>query len=129
MRKTLWAVSAAVTILLAGCGSNSNSEGASSSNPPATSGNSGGGSQTITIHASNFEFKEKEIRVKQGDKVKIELVNDQGNHGIEIKGLGVNVKGNGSAEFTADKAGEYEFDCSVMCGSGHGDMVGKIIVE
>ena len=31
--------------------------------------------------------------------------------------------------FTAAQAGRYPFRCSVMCGSGHLDMKGELIVE
>lgn len=32
-------------------------------------------------------------------------------------------------ESTPDKQGELEFRCSVYCGSGHGQMKGKLIVR
>ncbi|GAA3332428.1 hypothetical protein GCM10020331_092510 [Ectobacillus funiculus] len=46
-----------------------------------------------------------------------------------IPAFNVDIQGNGSATFTADKAGTYEYHCSVMCGSGHANMMGKLIVE
>jgi cytochrome c oxidase subunit 2 len=30
---------------------------------------------------------------------------------------------------TPDKAGEFNFLCTVFCGEGHENMVGKVIVE
>ena len=41
--------------------------------------------------------------------------------------ININLQKNGSAEFTADKAGTYEYHCSVMCGSGHTNMTGKLV--
>ncbi len=32
-------------------------------------------------------------------------------------------------EFIADKVGEFDFACSVFCGSGHGRMKGKLVVK
>lgn len=90
----------------------------------------GGGEKNITVKAANFEFDQPEIRVKQGDKVKITLNNAEGFHGLAIPDFNVDIKeNNGTAEFVADKAGEHQFLCSIVCGAGHSKMVGKLIVE
>lgn len=79
--------------------------------------------------AKDFEYDQKEIHVKKGDKVKITLHSDDGGHGFTIPAYNVTINGNGSAEFTADKAGSFEYHCSVPCGSGHTKMKGTLIVE
>ena len=38
------------------------------------------------------------------------------------------VSGIDSVEFTADKAGTFEFRCPTMCGQGHMNMKGTLIV-
>ncbi|MGN7357606.1 cupredoxin domain-containing protein [Paenibacillus sp. SAF-054] len=122
---------------LSACGSktDNNADNNAGNNASNNAGNNGGtsggagGTQEIKVTATNFQFEPAEIRVKKGDKVKITLVNKEGAHGIEIPDFKVNLQQEGSAEFTADKAGEHEFHCSVMCGAGHDNMVGKIIVE
>jgi cytochrome c oxidase subunit 2 len=48
---------------------------------------------------------------------------------LAISDYNVNIQGNGSAEYTANKAGTFEFHCSVLCGSGHWNMTGKLIVQ
>ncbi|WML53317.1 cupredoxin domain-containing protein [Neobacillus sp. PS3-12] len=83
----------------------------------------------INVNAKDFEYDKKVITVKKGDKVKITLHSDDGGHGLAIPAYNVNIQGNGSTEFTADKAGTFEFFCSVMCGSGHSNMTGKLIVQ
>jgi len=83
----------------------------------------------VTVTGTNFDWDVKEIKVKKGDKVKLTLVNKQGMHGIEIPDLKVNLDKAGTKEFVADKVGTFDFKCSVMCGTGHGDMIGKLIVE
>ncbi|GAA4715068.1 cupredoxin domain-containing protein [Brevibacillus fulvus] len=121
-----------VALSLAGCGSSESSSAPaadSSASQAASSSDSASGAQEITLNAKNFEFDQKEIHVKKGDKVKLTLANSEGMHGIEIPDFNVNIQGDGSAEFTADKAGEFEFKCSVMCGAGHDTMTGKLIVE
>ncbi|WP_391119144.1 cupredoxin domain-containing protein [Psychrobacillus sp. L3] len=82
-----------------------------------------------TVTAKNFEFDVKEIKAKVGDTVKITLVNDAGAHGIGIDEYNVDIKGGETAEFVVDKAGEYDYYCSLLCGVGHDKMAGKLIVE
>jgi len=83
----------------------------------------------IKVEAKDFEYDKKEIHVKLGDKVKITLHSDDGGHGFAIPAYNVNIQGNKSAEFTANKKGTFEYHCSVECGSGHMNMTGKLIVE
>ena len=40
-----------------------------------------------------------------------------------------NVKGETGVEFTADKAGEFDFYCTVFCGDKHQEMKGKLIIK
>jgi len=81
------------------------------------------------VNAKNFEFDQKEIKVHKGDSVTITLNNTQGNHGLKIDGYNVEVKGGKSVTFTADQTGEFKYYCSIMCGTGHAEMTGKLIVE
>lgn len=114
---------------LSACGSKSNNNTTNNSASSGGTSTGAGGTQEIKVTATNFQFQPAEIKVKKGDKVKITLVNKEGAHGLEIPDFKVNLQKDGSAEFTADAAGEHEFHCSVMCGAGHDNMVGKIIVE
>lgn len=82
----------------------------------------------LQIEATNFAFDQKEYRVKAGDTVNIAFKSAQGMHGMQIKGMNINLKDGQTASFTA-KAGKYEIICSIMCGSGHGGMMSKLIVE
>ncbi|TVX97981.1 cupredoxin domain-containing protein [Cohnella terricola] len=115
----------AAMLIAAGCGGGKNDKGGSGASPAAAAG----GSQAITIDATNFKFDPGEIKVKKGDEVSITLKNSQGNHALKIEGYDKEVKGNATVKFVADKTGEFKFICSVFCGKGHGDMVGKLIVE
>jgi len=118
----LFGAAALAAMTIAACGSSTNSGGGSAKVES--------GDKAFTVKASNFEFDITEIRVKQGDKVKITFVNAAGVHGIGIPDLNIDIKdNNGVVEFTADKVGEFEYICNIMCGAGHADMVGKIIVE
>ena len=117
----------AAGLVLAACGGGGNAD--SGEQATENTGANGGEVQSFTIEASNFEFNPQEIKVKQGDTVEITLENVQGLHGIEIDGYGVEIEEGKPASFVADQAGEFEFLCSIMCGAGHDDMVGTLIVE
>ncbi|PIR87457.1 MAG: hypothetical protein COU11_00365 [Candidatus Harrisonbacteria bacterium CG10_big_fil_rev_8_21_14_0_10_49_15] len=86
----------------------------------------------VTITASNFKFDMSEISVKKGEAVKLTLVVAEGTHDFQIDGYdaGTKILKSGETEtitFTADKAGEFEFYCSVGSHRQMG-MVGKLIV-
>lgn len=101
-----------------------------------TSENSGGtmaAARTISITAKQFTFDPPEIRVKQGEKVKLVLVSEDVTHGFSLPAFGINETLEAgktvTAEFTADKKGTFPFNCSVFCGSGHGGMRGTLVVQ
>lgn len=79
------------------------------------------------IKAFRFGYSPDTITVNKGDKVKITIDNTDTKHGIRIPSLGV--AGNDALEFSADTVGEFEWLCNVMCGSGHREMKGKLIVK
>ena len=88
---------------------------------------------TITVEGGNFYFSPNEIRVKQGEKVKIVFKNVQGTHDFVLDEFDVktSIISTGESEevmFVADRSGEYEFYCSVGSHREMG-MVGTIIVE
>lgn len=113
----------AAMIVVSACGkSDSGSNG----------GNAGSGTGEVkefTIDATNFDFDLKEIKVNKGDTVKLKLVNSQGNHALMVEGYKKEVKGNQTITFVADKTGEFNYICSIFCGNGHDDMLGKLIVQ
>ncbi|MEW9105437.1 cupredoxin domain-containing protein [Paenibacillus sp.] len=113
-----------LAVSLAGCGSG---KGTGAESGTAASSD---GASTVTINATNYKFEPGTIKVKKGDKVKLTLNNKQGLHGLKLDGYNVELQQDGaSAEFTADKAGTFEFQCSIMCGSGHDGMKGELVVE
>ncbi|WP_040950392.1 cupredoxin domain-containing protein [Gorillibacterium massiliense] len=85
--------------------------------------------EELVIHATNYKFDKEEYHLTKGKTVKITF-KSQGMHGLAIKELGVNLKrNNASKTVTLDKPGTYEIKCSIVCGSGHKDMVSKLIVS
>jgi cytochrome c oxidase subunit 2 len=85
---------------------------------------------TLKIVATNWQFDQAEYVVEAGSTMTVQLVNEQGLHGISISGLGVDLQGAAlEQEVTFSEPGEYEVRCIVLCGQGHADMVSKIIVK
>lgn len=72
----------------------------------------------FTVTGKNFSFTPNMITVKKGDKVKITFKNTQGFHDFVIDGyraatIQFAAPGEEILEFTADKAGSFEYYCSV----------------
>jgi cytochrome c oxidase subunit 2 len=116
---------------LSACGkSNNNASTQTPSTPdPAKTAASGGAVKEITFNAVNWSFTPAEIKANVGDTLKLTLNNTQGVHAVQSQDLGVNLKVGETATVKLDKAGTYEFHCSIQCGQGHDNMVGKIIVQ
>lgn len=109
---------------------------------PTPTGQIGGGPAEITpaseiksfeVSGKPFEFDPKEIRVKQGDTVKITFNNTQGFHNWTLDQYNVQTKQiqagqSDSIQFVADRAGTFEYYCSVGNHRAMG-MVGKLVVE
>jgi plastocyanin len=90
--------------------------------------------KVITVEGSNFKFLPATITVNKGDTVKITFKNTGGFHdfvidefeGAKTKQIGANSEE--TIQFVADKAGTFEYYCSVGNHRGMG-MVGKLIVQ
>jgi heme/copper-type cytochrome/quinol oxidase subunit 2 len=107
------------------------------------------GVRVIEVSAKKYEFSPSEIRVKVGERVRLKVHSVDETHGFKIslepegskdKAVGLkfdSAEANGKVEkgvdevleFTAVRAGTYEFKCAKMCGMGHGKMKGRLIVE
>ncbi|WP_433708449.1 cytochrome C oxidase subunit II [Paenibacillus illinoisensis] len=128
MKKTMaWLAACMLILVLAACGASKQSAGSDSS------GESDAGvtaSEELVIKASNYEFDQPEYHLKKGVPVNIVYENVNGNHGILVPDLNLQLDTrNNSKVITPDKVGEFEMSCSVFCGSGHSSMISKIIVE
>lgn len=89
--------------------------------------------KVFNITGKPFAFTPNEIRVKKGDKVRINFSNELGFHDLTIPELNlkttqIQAGQSDGFEFSADKAGTFEFFCSVPTHKDQG-MVGTLIVE
>lgn len=89
--------------------------------------------KTFNVDGVNFAFSTKEIRVKKGDTVTINFTSNGGLHDWTVNEFSarterVNSGASSSVTFVADKAGTFEYYCSVGTHRQLG-MVGSLIVE
>ncbi len=89
--------------------------------------------KVFVVTGKNYSFTPATITVNKGDKVKITFKNTSGFHDFKIDEFGVAAKKTQSPteevlEFTADKAGSFEYYCSVGSHRSMG-MKGTLKVE
>lgn len=124
---SLCSLSSLFLALVVGCASaNSQKASGDTNGPPVVE---------IQMTAQRFQFTPSRIEVKQGTRLVLKISSLDGRHGFNIIGTPINVvvPGKGQEEvtvvFRADQRGEYRFKCSKVCGSGHSDMNGVIVVR
>lgn len=89
--------------------------------------------KAIDVIASQFRFEPSTISVVEGDTVRLRIRSADRAHGIGIKAFRVKslIPRAGEAitvEFVADRVGRFDITCSEYCGTGHGEMKGRLIV-
>ena len=91
------------------------------------------GVHEIQVTLRKYEFSPGTLRVRKGEQVKLVLAATDHDHEFKLDDFNVNQKiPKGTTvvvEFTADKAGTFQFRCSSVCGLGHRAMKGTLVVE
>jgi plastocyanin len=106
---------------------------ATSSTDTINVGVSTGSEKVFTVNGNNFKFDLATINVKKGDTVRIIFKNTGGTHDLVIDEFNVATAkiGNGAQDeisFVADKAGSFEYYCSVGNHRNMG-MKGTLVVS
>jgi heme/copper-type cytochrome/quinol oxidase subunit 2 len=104
----------------------------------------------IAMTAKDFAFDPALIRMKVGEKVRLQVISTDRTHGLHVSAFPDDAKANtppGLAfifgedcfklkkgesvpvDIEATEPGTYTFDCCKACGTGHKRMKGQIIVE
>ena len=87
----------------------------------------------IQVTLKKYEFNPGMIRLTKGEHVRLVLTAVDHDHGFKLDDFDINQrvpKGTTVViEFTADKAGTFQFRCSNVCGLGHRNMKGTLVVE
>ena len=95
--------------------------------PSATASATSANVKEFTIEGGSYYFKPNQITVKKGDTVKITFVNQGGIHDLRIDEFNIKMNPIKTGEtsvvtFVADKAGSFQFYCSV----GHHRQMGQM---
>ena len=124
MKKIIFMILILGLLILSGCSSPANIE----STTELT-----GEVKEFTMMAQQWEFVPDIIEVNKGDTVRLIITSMDVEHGFSISEFGVSVdlpvNEDVVVEFVASEAGNFEFGCSVYCGSGHLGMDGELIVN
>lgn len=88
------------------------------------------GENELRITGTSFEFDQAEYHLKAGEPITISYKNKLGGgiHAMAISGTDINLEDGDKVEHTFE-AGSYEIVCSIMCGTGHTEMISTLIVE
>jgi cytochrome c oxidase subunit II len=91
------------------------------------------GVHEIQVTLRKYEFSPGSLRVRKGEKVRLIMAAMDHDHGFKLDDFDINQKirkgTTAIVEFTADKAGTFQFRCSNVCGIGHRNMKGTLVVE
>lgn len=125
----LFASALCLVVVLAACGAKSdNQESNNAGNGEAVAADSGAASAEVVITASNWEFDQKEYKIKAGEATNLTLKSTDGVHGVKIDKV-ENIATGQTKTVTVAEPGTYEMICSVPCGNGHREMKATLVVE
>ncbi len=86
----------------------------------------------IKITARKFKFEPGIVTVQKGKPLRLLITSTDVNHGFAIGefGIDVEIKPNATkvVAFTPTRSGRFTFYCSVVCGDGHDEMTGELVV-
>jgi cytochrome c oxidase subunit 2 len=92
--------------------------------------------KVIDIVAERFSFTPSEITIDAGASVELRLRSEDTDHGFRLRGPDpINViipkrgRGDARVKLVIDQPGAYVFECSHVCGAGHGFMRGTLRVR
>jgi cytochrome c oxidase subunit II len=122
----------ALTFGLAACGGSDEAAKSTDASAETTTADTSTATdvEEFTITATNWDFtSDKELTIKKGTKVKINLVNEEGMHTISNEDLGIELSDKKASEFTAEETGEYELLCSTVCGAAEDHEAMKVSLK
>ena len=87
----------------------------------------------VHIKVKRFEYLPKEIALKKGVPVVLELESLDVPHGFNLPDLGVRADVlpglKARVHVVPKQAGRFVFHCDIFCGTGHEDLEGAIVVK
>jgi cytochrome c oxidase subunit II len=93
----------------------------------------GGAERVIPITVKRFEYTPRDIRLKKGEPVVLEITSLDVPHGFNLPDFQLRadiLPGQPArVRFVPDRTGTFTFRCDVFCGTGHEDLDGLITVS
>ncbi len=87
----------------------------------------------VAVVMKKYTITPAEIHLQQGRPVRFEITTKDVQHGFDVPDLGIKESvqpgKTTSFLFTPDKKGTFPIECGIICGPGHDDMRGKVVVE
>jgi cytochrome c oxidase subunit 2 len=87
----------------------------------------------LKVNLKKYRFEPPVLRVKRGQTVTLELQTSDVRHGFLVPDLNLKqavAPGQPvTLTFKADRRGAFSMQCNIICGPGHDEMTGTIIVE
>ena len=87
----------------------------------------------VTVSMKKYTIVPAEIHIKEGETIEFHVSSSDVQHGFDVPELGIkeSVQPDRPAVFTytADRKGQFEIKCSILCGAGHDRMRAKLVVE
>jgi cytochrome c oxidase subunit II len=91
------------------------------------------GERVVSIKVKRFEYMPKEVTLKKGVPVVLELKSLDVPHGFNLPDLGVRADVlpglTARVRIVPKQTGRFVFHCDIFCGTGHEDLEGAIIVK
>jgi len=91
------------------------------------------GERVISIKVKRFEYMPKEITLKKGVPVVLELKSLDVPHGFNLPELGVRADVlpglTARVHIVPARTGRFVFHCDIFCGTGHEELEGAIVVK
>ena|SRR5687768_8556128 len=88
---------------------------------------------TIPVVMKKWKIEPEVIRIKRGQAVALQVSTADVQHGFYVPSLGVRepIQPRMPATIILQvyEPGEHKIECDIICGPGHDDMLGKIVVE
>jgi len=91
------------------------------------------GERVVPIKVKRFEYVPKEVTLKRGVPVLLELKSLDVPHGFNLPDLGVRADvlpgQTARVRIVPKQTGRFVFHCDIFCGTGHEDLEGAIVVK
>jgi len=91
------------------------------------------GERVVPIKVKRFEYVPKEVTLKKGVPVVLELKSLDVPHGFNLPDLGVRADvlpgQTARVRIVPKQTGRFVFHCDIFCGTGHEDLEGAIVVK